>query len=68
MPGGDGTGKFTGGRGRSQGGIGRMGGPKAAGPDGVCVCPSCGHQVRHLQGHPCNNRSCPKCGSKMTRN
>ena len=26
------------------GGRGRMGGPFAAGPEGFCICPNCGHK------------------------
>jgi len=72
MPRGDGTGP-TGqgpgtGRGQGQGqGRGRMGGPFAAGPSGMCICPSCGHKVAHVRGQPCTARSCPKCGAAMTR-
>jgi hypothetical protein len=60
------------GRGRGRGlgrggGRGRMGGPKAAGPGGSCVCPSCGHKVSHVAGQPCNDRECPKCGTAMVR-
>ena len=54
------------GRGRGQG-PGRMGGPKAAGPEGKCVCPECGHKVSHVVGQPCNEKKCPKCGTMMTR-
>ena len=57
-----------GGAGRGGGrGPGRMGGPKAAGPGGNCVCPSCGHKVPHQAGQPCYQMTCPKCGTKMTR-
>ncbi|MHA1578403.1 MAG: hypothetical protein ACTSUQ_02085 [Candidatus Freyarchaeota archaeon] len=56
------------GRGRGRGGgRGRMGGPYAAGPGGVCVCPNCGHTVPHQAGVPCTNMSCPKCGTRMIR-
>ncbi|MHA1208451.1 MAG: hypothetical protein ACTSSA_00550 [Candidatus Freyarchaeota archaeon] len=56
------------GRGRGRGGgRGRMGGPYAAGPGGVCVCPSCGHTVPHQAGVPCTTVSCPKCGTRMIR-
>lgn len=48
-------------------GRGRMGGPYAAGPGGNCVCPKCGATVPHVAGQPCNQRDCPKCGTKMTR-
>ena len=57
-----------GGAGRGGGrGPGRMGGPKAAGPGGNCVCPNCGHKVPHRVGQPCYQMTCPKCGTKMTR-
>ena len=46
---------------------GRMGGPFAAGPGGNCVCPNCGGIVAHVVGQPCNTKSCPKCGMRMTR-
>jgi hypothetical protein len=56
------------GGGRGQGrGPGRKGGPKAAGPGGSCICPSCGHQVPHSQAQPCYEIACPKCGTIMTR-
>ena len=74
MPRGDGTGP-TGagpmtGRGRGSGrgsGRGRMGGPKAAGPSGSCVCPNCGHKSQHAVGQPCSSIKCPQCGALMTR-
>jgi predicted DNA-binding protein (UPF0251 family) len=62
MPGGDGTGPMGSGRGR-----GTMGGTFAAGPGGVCKCPSCGYELPHVTGQPCNERKCPKCGNLMTR-
>jgi len=60
------------GRGRGSGegqgqGPGRMGGPLAAGPDGFCVCPSCGHKIKHIAGKPCNQQKCPECGAQMVR-
>ena len=74
MPRGDGTGPPWGsgpgtgigsGRGR---GAGRMRGTQpGAGPDGECVCPSCGTRVSHRAGVPCYDVSCPKCGIKMVR-
>lgn len=48
-------------------GLGRMGGPKAGGPGGFCVCPNCGYRVRHSRGTPCYRKKCPKCGTPMTR-
>jgi len=49
------------------GGRGRMGGPLAAGPDGLCVCTSCGHTIPHVTGQPCSDMTCPACGGSMTR-
>lgn len=49
------------------GGRGRMGGPKAAGPGGYCVCPNCGHKQPHVAGQPCTELTCPKCGTRMIR-
>jgi hypothetical protein len=70
MPRGDGTGPLGQGLGRGRGrgqGRGRMGGPFAAGPGGFCVCPNCGYKEGHRLGQPCNNKSCPECGSTLTR-
>jgi predicted DNA-binding protein (UPF0251 family) len=64
MPGGDGNGPMSLGIGR---GLGIRRGFKNAGPSGVCVCPSCGHEEAHLRGQPCNQRKCPKCNALMTR-
>lgn len=44
-----------------------MGGPKAAGPGGYCVCPKCGHKKPHVAGRPCYEEACPKCGTRMVR-
>jgi len=63
--GGQGQGR-GGGQGQGQG-LGRMGGPLAAGPDGFCVCPNCGHKIEHVAGKPCNQKKCPKCGALMGR-
>jgi hypothetical protein len=63
-----GQGRGQGGQGQGQGrGPGRMGGPKAAGPGGSCICPKCDHKVPHKAGKPCYEVKCPKCGSEMTR-
>jgi hypothetical protein len=65
---GRGRGGRKGGTGQGQGrGPGRMGGSKAAGPDGNCICPSCGQKVPHQTGQPCYAVNCPKCGTQMTR-
>jgi hypothetical protein len=63
MPRGDGTGPPQGG----QQGRGRMGGRRADGPGGNCVCLKCGHKIPHERGKPCNQETCPKCGTPMTR-
>jgi predicted Fe-Mo cluster-binding NifX family protein len=56
------------GGGQSQGqGLGRMGGPKAAGPAGFCVCPKCGRRAPHERGVPCAGQKCPECGAAMVR-
>jgi hypothetical protein len=62
-------GRGGGGRGSrpTSGGRGRMGGPKAAGPGGECLCPKCGHKQPHTAGTPCTDVKCPKCGTRMTR-
>jgi len=44
-----------------------MGGPKAAGPSGSCVCPKCGQRVPHERGVPCTKQKCPGCGAAMVR-
>jgi hypothetical protein len=63
-----GSGGRGGGAGRGQGsGPGRMGGSKAAGPGGYCVCPQCGHREVHQVGQPCYEKACPKCGARMIR-
>jgi hypothetical protein len=65
---GRGGGRGEGGSGRGQGrGPGRMGGAKAAGPGGECICPNCGHRAPHQIGQPCYDVKCPKCGAAMTR-
>jgi hypothetical protein len=55
----------TGGRGTGRG-RGRMGG-FGAGPGGYCVCPNCRTKVPHNVGTPCYQQTCPKCGSRLTR-
>lgn len=47
--------------------LGRMGGPKASGPGGFCVCPNCKHQIEHTVSQPCSELKCPKCDTLMVR-
>lgn len=65
---GSGAGQGQGGarKGQGPGGRGRQGGT-AAGPDGVCVCPQCGHSQPHERGVPCAQVMCPKCAVAMRR-
>lgn len=73
-----GRGNFGGGRGSGRGqglgrgagsGMGRMSGAGTGyGPQGNCVCSSCGTTVPHQPGVPCNTMICPKCGAKLGRN
>ena len=32
-----------------------------------CTCPKCGERTKHKFGTPCQDESCPKCGTKMIR-
>jgi hypothetical protein len=61
MPRGDATGPYR------PGGRGRRGGPLSAGPGGTCVCPKCGFEKPHATGSPCQETSCPECGTRMMR-
>ena len=73
MPRGNGTGPSGQGPGTGRGlgrgrGRGRMGGTRpGSGPDGNCVCPTCGTVVAHQVGTPCFEIACPKCGANMIR-
>lgn len=49
-------------------GRGRSTGDKpGSGPGGYCVCPKCGHRIKHTIAEPCNKIKCPKCESLMTK-
>ena len=49
-------------------GRGRNDGDKpGSGPDGNCVCPSCGYKEKHTANEPCNKITCVKCGARMTK-
>ena len=54
-----------GGAGQGHGGGG--GNKPGSGPAGNCVCPKCGHKEPHVAGQRCLDQTCPKCGTKMTR-
>ncbi len=63
-----GQGRGGGGRGQGGGGGGRGGGNKpGSGPGGMCVCPNCGEKIAHQVGQRCMDITCPKCGTRMTR-
>lgn len=34
---------------------------------GFCVCPICGYSIPHIQGEPCNAKSCPDCKTGLVR-
>lgn len=38
-----------------------------SGSRGNCVCPGCGHASSHVPSQPCNQQTCPTCGTKMIR-
>ena len=45
----------------------QLGDKPGSGPGGYCVCPSCGYKAVHIRAEPCSNRTCPKCGTRMTK-
>ncbi len=47
--------------------IGRQPNGSGAGPEGECVCPSCGAKAPHQTGTPCSEQKCPQCGTTMAR-
>jgi len=70
--GGQGAGSGQGGgrgKGRCQGGRGKgpMGITGAGSVTTTCLCPKCGHRENHQQGVPCTQKTCPQCGTAMTR-
>lgn len=69
MPRRDGTGPTGRGFGLGSGrGFGAASGGRGFGlQPGTCRCPSCGHEIPHSRGQPCNRTACPKCGQLMTR-
>ncbi|MFP3999508.1 MAG: hypothetical protein ACLFUN_06655 [Desulfobacterales bacterium] len=61
-----GQGRLRAGQKKGGQGLGRGGG-FAAGPEGVCACPKCGHEQPHERGVPCPQIKCPRCGAAMVR-
>lgn len=44
-----------------------VGGPRqGVGGTDMCICPDCGHEVKHKRNIPCTDIECPKCGTPMT--
>lgn len=41
--------------------------PNLMGSGGNCICTHCDTRLPHIQGQPCKERVCPKCGRKMMR-
>ena len=37
------------------------------GAGGYCVCPRCDARIHHIQGKPCQEEICQKCGKTMIR-
>jgi hypothetical protein len=56
-----------GGQGQGAGRGGGSGDKPGSGPGGSCICPKCGHRIAHKVGQRCLDLTCPKCGTKMTR-
>jgi hypothetical protein len=54
-------------RGFPQDGYSATPSPKAAGKDGYCICPDCGHKVDQVTGKLCSQQKCPMCGTHMAR-
>lgn len=50
-------------QGKGQGGGNKPG----AGPQGLCVCPTCGYEVEHKINQRCMDIKCPKCGTNLVR-
>jgi len=46
-------------------GIGAGGERQGDGGADICKCPKCGYTIKHEKGTPCQEISCPECGTKM---
>jgi uncharacterized protein len=64
MPGRNGTGPLSQGRGS---GFGRRNQNQNVGLNEKCVCLKCGYEQPHVRGQPCNQIKCSKCETLMTR-
>ena len=43
-----------------------IGGPRqGVGGTDICICPECGHELKHKRNVPCADIKCPKCGKPM---
>lgn len=40
---------------------------RAMAAGGDCICVHCDTRIPHVQGQPCKEKICPKCGKKMMR-
>ena len=46
-------------------GQGQDGPPQGDGGADICVCPECGYETEHDKGTPCNEMTCPECGTSL---
>jgi len=46
-------------------GQGQDGDRQGDGGADICVCPECGYETEHDKGTPCNEMTCPECGSNL---
>jgi len=46
-------------------GQGQDGDRQGDGGADYCVCPECGYKTEHEKGVPCNEKTCPECGSSL---
>jgi hypothetical protein len=46
-------------------GQGVGGSRQGTGGPAYCVCPECGHKVKHAPDTPCKSMDCPECGASM---
>lgn len=54
-------------QGRSEDGHGPRRGSSRRRAGEACLCPACGHREPHEPGIPCHHRTCPTCGTALTR-